>query len=334
MKKKINGKAVTIILSSLFGVGILLFTISHAVYHRSVMATLSEMAMVIIDRDSIYEEGEKYDANIQLRSVENLQDYTVPDSVHPHIPYYDKHEHGMQVFYFNEECFTDTILIYIPGGGYLNNPLTFHWKIIETLSKKTSTPVLMPIYLKVPNYTCDESYAAMLEFYLDVASRENVKRIILAGDSSGGGMSLVLAQLLRDNHPDVLQPDDLILIAPWMDVSMENEEIKDYEPVDPMLDIYGAVDIGKRWAGSHDVHDPIVSPIYGTFENLGDIILFIGTRDMLYPDIAKFSKMLTEQNIEHTYVVKEGLDHPYPLFPIPEAKEAQQMMIDIINNEN
>lgn len=328
MKKKIA----IITLSSLLAVGLSLFTISHAGFHRSVMATLAELYMVIIDRDAIYEEGEKYNKNLRLREVQNLEDYTLPKGVHPKIPYYDKHEHGMQVFYFNEECFTDTILIYIPGGGYMNNPLKYHWKIIETLSKNTDTPVLMPIYLKAPNYTCEESYKAMVEFYLDVASRDNVKRIVIAGDSSGGGMSLVLAQLIRDNHPEALQPDDLILIAPWMDVSMDNEEIKKYEPVDPMLDIYGAKDIGKRWAGTHDVHDPMASPIYGTFENLGDIILFIGTRDMLYPDIQKFSDILTEQNIEHTLIVKEGLDHPYPLFPIPEAKEAQQMMIDIINN--
>ncbi len=328
MKKKIA----IISVSSIFAICLVFFTVSHAVYHRSVMASLAEMAMIIVDRDAIYEEGEKYDEILKLRAVENLQDYTVPDDVHPHISYYDEHEHGMQVFHFNEEYYTDTILIYIPGGGYINNPLKFHWKIIETLSESTGTPVLMPVYLKLPNYTCDESYKVMIDFYLDIASRENIKRIILAGDSSGGGMALVLAQLLRDNHPDVLQPDDLILIAPWMDVSMENEEIQYYEPVDPMLDIYGAIDMGKRWAGCHDVHDPIVSPIYGTFENLGNIILFIGTHDMLYPDIAKFSDILNEQNIEHTLVVKEGLDHPYPLFPIPEAKEAQQMMIDIINN--
>ena len=328
MKKKIA----IITLSSLFAIGSLLFIISHAVFHRSVMATLSEMAMVIIDRDEIYEEGEKYNENLKLRSVENLQDYAVPKNVHPKIPYYDTHEHGMQVFYFNEECFTDTLLVYIPGGGYMNNPLKFHWQIIETLSKETSTPVIMPIYLKAPNFTCEESHKSMIEFYLDIATRENVKRIIFAGDSSGGGMALALAQELRDDHPEVLQPDDLILIAPWMDVSMDNEEIKKYEPVDPMLDIYGAKDIGKRWAGDRDVHDPMASPIYGTFENLGDIILFVGTRDMLYPDIQKFSDILTEQNIEHTLIVKEGLDHPYPLFPIPEAKEAQKMMIDIINN--
>ena len=287
--------------------------------------------MIAIDRDSIYEEGEEYYENVEKRATENEKDYSIPSGVSVDIPYYDKHEYGMQVFYFNEETFTDTIIIYIPGGGFLNNPLKYHWKIINKLSSETSVPVLMPVYLKVPNHTCDESYKAMTEFYLDVASRENVEHIIFVGDSSGGSMSLVLAQLMRDNYKDVLQPEQLILIAPWMDASMENEEILDVEPVDPMLGLYGTKDLGLKWAGERDVHDPMVSPIYGSFENLGYITMFVGTRDMLCPDVKKFSGILTDENITHTLVVEEGLDHPYPLFPISEATQAQEMMIDIIN---
>ncbi len=319
------------IATTVFG---LLFAVSHLGYHRSIMASLAELYMVIIDRDSIYEEGEKYEENLRIRSVENLRDYIKPDGVTMDIPYYSEHKHEMQVFTFNEETYTDTLIMYIPGGAYLNEPLKYHWKIINNLSGETDTPVIMPLYLKTPNYTCDESYKAMMSLYLEVIEREGLERIIFIGDSSGGAMSLVLAQLIRDEHPEVLQPDDLILIAPWMDVSMENEEIVNYEPIDPMLDVYGAKDLGVRWAGNRDVHDPMVSPIYGTFENLGYITLMIGTRDMLYPDIDKFSKILNEQGIEHTYIVREGLDHPYPLFPTPEAAEAQDLMMKIIRNED
>lgn len=332
MKKK---KKLLIVLlctaTAIFGI---IFAVSHLGFHRSVMATLSEAYMIAIDRDSIYEEGEKYEENLNVRAVENLRDYVKPDGVSMDIPYYSVHKYEMQVFYFNEETYTDTLIIYIPGGAYLNEPLKYHWKIINNLSKETDTPVIMPLYLKVPNYTCEQSYEAMMNFYLETIKTEGLERIIFIGDSSGGAMSLVLAQLIRDEHPEVLQPDDLILIAPWMDVSMENEEIKNYEPIDPMLDVYGAKDLGKRWAGDLDVHDPMVSPIYGTFENLGYITLMIGTRDMLYPDIDKFSKMLDEQGIEHTYIVKEGLDHPYPLFPTPEAAESQSLMMTIIRNED
>ncbi len=306
---------------------------SHLYFHRSVMASLAEMYMIIIDRDKLYSEGEAYEANVKLRSVANLEPYEKPDNVSISVEYESVNEHGMQVLYFNKDAAenTDTLIIYIPGGAYLNNPLKYHWSIIETLATETQLQVILPLYLKVPNYTCEEAYKAMLEFYKDVATRDGVKHIVFAGDSSGGGMSLVLAQLLRDNCPDLLQPQELFLIAPWLDVSMDNEEISEYEPVDPMLDIYGLIDIGKMWAGKRDVHDPLASPIYGTFENLGNITIFIGTRDILCPDCLKFSKLLNDEGIKHTLVVKEGLNHPYPLFPTSEAHEAQQLMIDTIN---
>ena len=305
--------------------------ISWFVYDRSIMASLAEIYMIMVDRDCIYEQGAEYVHNLRVRAKENLEDYEIPSSVTMDVDVYDTHEHGMQVFYVNEETFDDTLIVYIPGGGYLNNPLKYHWKLINNITQQTNCPVIVPIYLKVPNYTCDESYEKMVEFYQDIATREGVEHIIFMGDSSGGGMSLALAQILRDDYPELIQPEDLFLIVPWLDVTMETEGIEEIAEIDPMLGLYGCKDIGKLWAGDKDRHDPMVSPIYGSFENLGRITLFTGTKDMLYPDVAKLDKILCEQEIEHTYVVEENLDHPYPLFPTPEAKEAQQLMIDIIN---
>lgn len=335
MKKSIKILAVIICLVLVGFIGIT--AVSHGYYHRSIMASFAEWYMMIIDRDVIYSDTQEYRDNIAEKKITNLEDQTIPKGVKMDISYTSRHEHGMQVFYFNENnpIKNKTLLLYIPGGAYLNPPLKYHWKIINTLALATDCTVVMPVYPKASNYTCEESYEVMLAFYLDLVKQEGVEgfeRIVVAGDSSGGGMSLVLSQILRDEHPEVMQPDELILIAPWMDVSMDNEDIADYEPVDPMLDIFGAKEIGKMWAGEKDVHDPMVSPIYGTFESLGRMTIFIGTRDMLCPDCLKFSDILTEQGIDHTLVVEEGLDHPYPLFPTPEAKEAQQMMIDIIND--
>lgn len=327
-KKILQLVSSTVIIATVLFVA--LYGISHLKYERSVMATLAEVWMVLIDRDSIYEEGEGYIENIKLREKTNLEPHEKPSGVSMDIPYNYVYEHDMQVYYFNMETFTDTLLIYIPGGGYLNNPLKYHWKLINNVSQNAQCPVVMPIYPKLPHYTCEESYEVMMEFYLDIASREGVKHIIFAGDSSGGAMSLVLAQKIRDLKADILEPEQLFLYVPWMDVTMENEEVEEIEPIDPMLGMHGLIDIGIKWAGDLDRKDPVVSPIYGSFEDLGYISLFTGTKDMLCPDIIKFSEMLTEQGIEHTFMLKQGLDHPYPLFPTPEAKEAQQMLIDAI----
>ena len=73
--------------------------------------------------------------------------------------------------------------------------------------------------------------------------------------------------------------------------------------------------------------------IYGTFENLGHITMFASTRDILCPDDVKFSQMLTEQGVEHTFVCEEGLNHPYALFPIPEATDAREIIVEAIKGE-
>ena len=332
MKKKIIkfGKRTVLFVLASF---LLLYCISHLGFHRSVMASLSEFAMVVIDREKIYRVGDQYEENLEFRREENLKKYTMPDGVSLDVSLREDVEYGMQTFYFNEEAFNGTVILYLSGGAYTNNPLKFHWDIINNIAKETNNMVVMANYLKVPNYTCDESYAVMEKFYCDLSKRDGVERMIFMGDSAGGGMCLVLAQMIRDDFPNLISPEELILIAPWMDVSMENEEIKDLDAVDPMLDISGAINLGKLWAGERDVHDPMVSPIFGRFENLGRITLFASDRDMLYADIIKFSEILNEQGIEHILVTEEGLNHPYPLFPIPEAKEAQQLMIDIINEE-
>ena len=309
------------------------FAVSHGIYHRSFLASVIEIYMVIIDREKIYAEGPDFDANMAERAVTNQEPYLKPDSVKMDVDYYYDYQYGMQVYHYNEEAPGDTMLIYYPGGGYINDPLVYHWKIINKLCQEANVPVLMPVYLKAPNFSCKESLETVMKFYLDVVSNENIKKVVFIGDSSGGNMSLVMAQLIRDNHPEVLQPSELILLSPWVDLSSDNEEIKAVDPHDPMLDEYGLVQLGKLWAGDLDVHDPMVSPIYGTFENLGHITMFASTRDILCPDDVRLSEILTEQGVEHTFVLEEGLNHPYALFPIPEADDAREVIVKAIKGE-
>lgn len=326
----INHKKLSCSICFFITFALVLFMFSHAVYHRSVVATIVEMVMVAIDREKIYAEGPDYDLNLQSKMMRGMGFCEKPEGVDMDIPYYDTFEHGMQVFHFNEDTLTDTVIIYYHGGAYINEPIKYHWNIINQISQGTQCPVIMPIYPKVPNATCEDAYEAVMNFYLDVVANNDIKNVVFIGDSSGGAMALVMAQLIRDEHPEVLQPIELMLLSPWMDVSMENEDIEEIDRIDPMLDAYGLKDLGERWAGDRDVHDPMVSPIYGSFEDLGHISIFIGTRDILYPDDLKFSQMLTEQGIDHLYVQEEGLNHPYALFPIPEAKEAKTLMIEMI----
>ena len=126
------------------------------------------------------------------------------------------------------------------------------------------------------------------------------------------------------------QPDKMILLSPWLDVSMSNPEIEDYESADPMLSAYGLIEMGKCWAGDLELTDYRISPIYGDISALRNVYLFVGTREIFYPDVTLFYSMLQEQGVSAELYIGEGMNHDYPLYPIPEADDAIEQMCSII----
>jgi len=56
----------------------------------------------------------------------------------------------------------------------------------------------------------------------------------------------------------------------------------------------------------------------------------VGTREIFYPDVTKFYNMLQNEGVKSQIYIGEGMNHVYPIYPIPEAKEALQEVCDII----
>ena len=111
---------------------------------------------------------------------------------------------------------------------------------------------------------------------------------------------------------------------------MNNKDILPIEKDDPVLGLYGLKALGKMWADKRAVTNPTVSPIYGSNEALGEIILFASTRDILYPDILKYSERLKNQKIEHQFITASGLNHNYIFTFTPEEREAKAKIAEEI----
>ena len=147
------------------------------------------------------------------------------------------------------------------------------------------------------------------------------------GDSAGGGFSAAFCEYLAVK--DMPQPENLILISPWVDMSMSG----DYDDVeyDPMLGIEGAREIGKSWAGDLDTKDYKVSPLFGEVENLAKTTLFVGTHEIFYPDVVKFYNKLKDNGVDAELNVGEEMTHVYAIYPlVSESKEAFKHIVQVI----
>ena len=239
---------------------------------------------------------------------------------------YQDSKNGRMV-YVNEDPEAPCVIFYIHGGAYRHDILLPHWLLIDKIARGAGAQVIVPIYRLVPFATYKESYDLIVPEYRKYAEKYPDKKIILMGDSAGGGFSLALAEYFRAEG--IRMPDELVLISPWVDVTMENEEIEEYQPSDPFLYAPSLRVAGRYWAGDLDPHDPKVSPVYGDLKGINHVTVLIGTSDILYPDTVKCYQMLDEDP-SNELIVAEGMNHVYPLFPIPEAKPAVEKIIQAV----
>lgn len=219
---------------------------------------------------------------------------------------------GMQVFTFGNKENCKNIILYMHGGAYVNEINYQHHLYCMKLSRKLNSYVLAPVYGLAPNHKSQETFEAIQELYQDILKID--KKIILMGDSAGGGFTLSFAQYLKTIN--LSQPDHIITFSPWVDISMSNRPYDSEN--DPILGEIGLKEIGKSWAGNLDIKDYRVSPLYGDKSGLAKTLIFAGDKEIFYKDIEEYVEDCGNSKL----IIGEGLFHIYPLFPIPEAKKA------------
>lgn len=273
-------------------------------------------------RKEAYTTEEAFADYLDAKRAEHEAPYDAPDNRELLVSV-DKDSAGdMDYFVLNRQDAPQRALVYFAGGSYADDPRPVHWQFLDALAHETGLMILVPLYPKLPEADAGTSYAALMDFYGEAVAPLAPEELLFMGDSAGGGMALSFAMQLRDAGLE--GPEELLLLCPWLDVTLTNPDIPAYEKKDPALDSEQLRHLGDLWAGDLDPADPVVSPLYGDLSGLGHITLVTTTGELLYPDILRLDQRLTDAGIEHTLNVRENMFHVWPLYfyyRIPEAVE-------------
>ena len=303
--------------------------VSHVVYHRSAMATAAELLFRFQGTKSKFSDPIQCAQYIESRR--NAAEYTLTQRLTSNVS--EITVDGARVYTLSSGSVPDYTVLYLHGGAYINDASVYHWKLCDSLVQKMNARVIFPIYPLTPVHTWDETFELVTDVYRgileDLENQEERKTpLILMGDSAGGGLAVAMCEYFKTL--DLRQPDRMILFSPWMDVSMSNPDAASYESVDPMLSAYGLIEMGRCWAGDLDIQDWRISPIFGDLSCLDQVYLFVGTREIFYPDVVRFHDLLKAQGSVTELYVGEGMNHVYPLYPIPEADDAMNIICSIM----
>lgn len=211
---------------------------------------------------------------------------------------------------------------YLHGGGFVNPIDPFHVRYVARLATALGARVVLPDYPLAPAHSWCDSHAPLAAHVGRCAAESG--RLVLAGDSAGGGLALALAQTVRDHGG--AQPSHLLLHSPWVDLTTSTPETYDLDPYDPWLFIGKVEAYAAWWAGPlDDLARPEVSPGLANLDGLPPALMFCGTRDLLVPGCRLLADRAAASDWSLAYLEAPGLIHVFPVLPaIPEARVAWQ----------
>lgn len=226
----------------------------------------------------------------------------------------------------------DKAVLYLHGGGYSKGFQASNWKFISKIVKRTGFEVWAPDYPLSLTNSAKDVFDFIIPVYKKLLEKYDAERIILIGDSSGGGMSLALAELLIEKK--IKQPSQLVLLSPWLDITLSNPQIDDFETIDPILDRKVLQELGIRYTGPLENTHFLVSPIYGSIKRLPAISVFVGSEEIFLPDCRKLKVRAESEPMVFNYREFKGMIHNWMFLPIPEADLALDMIINQIKLES
>ena len=232
---------------------------------------------------------------------------------------------GMQVFHMEPQDDSKPIVLYIHGGAYFHNFSSRHWAAMAEWAATTGCGIVTPNYPLLYRYTATDAHPLIMQLYQQLLKQYSAGRLIIMGDSAGGGFTLALSQELRSDS--IEQPKHLVLISPWVDVLGGDDALQDK---DTFLNAEVLRHVGADWAGEKDPRDPMISPLNGDMHELPPTDLFTGTWEIFYTDIVKTCDKMKAAGVDARLHVAEKMGHVYPIWPCPEGKTARQEIADII----
>ncbi len=219
-------------------------------------------------------------------------------------------------------------LTYVHGGGHVAQISPYHWRLLGQLAESVGCTVHVPLYPLSPEHAHPAAFAMLDALYAEQVAQHGAEHCVWMGDSSGGGLALVIAQRAVARGLPAVR--DLILISPWLDLALSDPELAQLAARDPWLDLPGMAAAAAWWAGGDDPSAPHLSPVNGPLAGLQRLNVFMGTRDLLWPASRRLLARAQTEGVAMTLHEARDMIHVWPLLPIAQARPAIQTMSALI----
>lgn len=226
---------------------------------------------------------------------------------------------GLHLYHVEHEGPT---VLYCHGGGYVIGAPESYRNVVAKLLKQGGRAVI-PAYRFAPEHPFPAGLDDIEAAYDLLRESTPANKIIIAGDSAGGGFCLGLLHRLKKRKADM--PAGAFLISPWVNPFAMGGSVESNEGSDVLADDFGRWCARQVFGGMPETH-PEAVPLSSDPTGYPTMLIQDGGAEMLADQITDFVKLARDSGIYVEHDREPDMFHVYQLMTglIPEANRAMR----------
>jgi monoterpene epsilon-lactone hydrolase len=227
----------------------------------------------------------------------------------------------------------ESAIMYLYGGGYVISSPHSRRKLAGHLANASGARALIPRYHLAPERpfpSAVEDAAADYRWLLKEGAHH--ERVVIAGDSSAGGLTIATMLKLRDDGSPL--PAGGVPISPWVDLACTGETLETNATVDLTATEASLQRMAGQYLHGADPRTPLASPLYADLSGLPPLLVVVGGDEALLDDSVRLARSAGMAGVDMTLYIGGGMQHIFPIYcgVIPEADAAVAMIATFIRS--
>jgi monoterpene epsilon-lactone hydrolase len=221
------------------------------------------------------------------------------------------------------EAASDRVILYLHGGGFVMGSIATHRATVARIARASKARALAIDYRLAPEHqfpaAVDDSVAA---YNWLLAQGYKPSKIVIAGDSAGGGLTLSTLLAIRDGK--LPMPAAGVAISPWADLEGTGASHKTRAARDPMVGGANLRPMAKHYIGEQNPKHPLASPIHADYHGIAPLLIQVGDAETLLDDSNRVAERAKADGVKVDLEVWDDMIHVWHAFAkiLPEGQQA------------
>ena len=213
------------------------------------------------------------------------------------------------------------VVLYVHGGGWTLRLHNLERRMLARMCRTATVPALAVDYRLAPEHPFPAALEDCISAYRWLLKNgTRPQDIVVVGFSSGGNLALATLMSLRDDGDPL--PAAAVCISTVSDLAGISESFRTAK--DPAVTADLALSMVRHYAGAHDLHSPLLSPIHGDLRGLPQTLIHVGGDELVLSDATRLRDQLHQAGVPVCLAVWPNMWHAWHLNQpyLPEAREA------------